>query len=61
MTKALTQWHGDKWLNIRLEFKVQDLWVGAYWNVERYGSAAVLHVWVCLLPCLPIHITWVLL
>lgn len=34
-------------MRVRLEFKLQDLWVGAYW---RPG-----HLWVCLLPCLPLH------
>jgi hypothetical protein len=33
---------------VSLEWKAEDLWVGAYW---RQGEA-----WVCLLPCLPIHI-----
>jgi hypothetical protein len=36
---------------VRVEFKPQDLWVGAYW--KRVGH--VLDVWLCLLPCLPLH------
>lgn len=37
----------------RLEFKLQDLWVGAYWDTSATGW----DLWVCLLPCLPIHVT----
>jgi hypothetical protein len=36
----------------RLEWKPQDLWVGAYWKSgwDRFD------LWICLVPCLPIHI-----
>ncbi len=36
----------------QFEFKLADMWIGAYWRRERY----VLHIWVCLLPCLPLHV-----
>lgn len=36
---------------LSIEFKIEDLWVGAFW--KRKGNS--LDVWVCLLPCLPIH------
>lgn len=39
---------------IGIEWKPQDLWVGAYWR--RSGSCVDL--WICLLPCIPIHISW---
>ena len=39
---------------IRLEFKLQDVWIGAYW--KRLGNCV--DVWVCLVPCLPLHFTW---
>jgi hypothetical protein len=54
-------------MNIRLEFKPQDCWVGAFWRKEtlwEYGSYGdgyavnEYHIWLCLLPCLPIHIWW---
>jgi hypothetical protein len=35
-------------MKIRLEWKPQDLWVGAFWKPG--------HLWVCLLPCLPVHV-----
>jgi hypothetical protein len=38
---------------IRLEFKAQDLWIGAYWHT----SGSITDIWICLLPTLPIHIT----
>ena len=37
--------------NLQLEFKPQDLWIGLYWR--REGNCV--DVWVCLLPCLPLH------
>jgi hypothetical protein len=43
------------WRYVRIEFKPRDLWIGAYW--KRLGNT--LDLWVCLLPCLPIHFCWV--
>lgn len=40
---------------LALEFKPADLWVGAY-TAQNGGMR---HVWVCLLPCLPVHVSWV--
>lgn len=40
--------------NCQLEWKPEDLWVGAFW--KRTGNTVDL--WVCLLPCLPIHVSW---
>lgn len=53
---------GDKtWLHI--EFKLADLWIGAFWRTQEvnYGSIVGnvmedLHVWICVVPCFPIHI-----
>jgi hypothetical protein len=36
------------------EFKLQDLWIGAFW--KRIGNCVDL--WICFLPCLPLHISW---
>jgi len=41
-------------MRVRLEWKPEDLWVGVFWR--RSGRRT--DVWVCLLPCLPIHIEW---
>ena len=48
----------------RFEWQPRDLWVGVYW--ERRPHACdfdtcwnnSLHVWVCLLPALPLHLSW---
>lgn len=50
---------------VRLEWKPQYLWIGVYWkrSVEKgcYNNACrpshyyVFDIWVCVLPCLPIH------
>lgn len=61
--KALTKWYGGDRTNVRLEWKPADLWIGAYWETQRYigkPRAASLHIWICVLPCLPIHIVKVL-
>lgn len=41
--------------SLRLEWKPQDLWVGVYWKRSRTAFLAFLDVWVCLVPCVPIH------
>lgn len=44
---------------VALEWKLADLWVGAFFKIDReYDGAHKLEVWICLLPCLPIHIAW---
>jgi len=45
---------GRTWF-LRLEFKSADLWVGLYWKDSTYQ----IDVWVCLVPCLPIHFCYV--
>ncbi len=45
-------------MKIRFEFKLQDMWIGAYWCQQwsHECAANVWHVWICFLPCLPLHI-----
>ena len=40
------------YLNIDVEFKLQDFWVGAYWKrgIHKFD------IWICIIPCFPIHI-----
>lgn len=47
-------------LNWRIEFKLADMWIGAFWKVAGLPSGFIRRydVWVCLLPCLPLHIWW---
>lgn len=42
-----------KWY-AQFEFKLADLWVGAFW---RRTSNSV-DVWICFVPCVPLHISW---
>jgi len=55
-------------MRIRIEFKLQDFWIGIFWKTERdlYESNPRTHqstdrittdIWICLVPCFPIHIT----
>jgi hypothetical protein len=29
-----------------------DCWIGVFWK----RSEDILHIWICLLPCIPLHI-----
>lgn len=55
--------HLPKPWRVSLEFKVQDLWIGAFWqrrSTETFlGLTYVQHLWICILPMLPIHFEWV--
>ena len=48
MEKQKRGWH------CQLEFKLEDMWIGAYW---RRGSLSW-DLWICLVPCVPLHISW---
>lgn len=47
-----------------LEWKLAELWVGVFWQEKPAGYHLLgvghiereLHVYVCLLPCVPIHL-----
>jgi hypothetical protein len=49
-------------VRVRLEFVPQDLWVGAYWRISDpdlgHARRRRVDVWLCLLPCLPLRLTW---
>jgi hypothetical protein len=42
-------------ITLRVEWKVQDCWIGVFWR--RVGLLGY-DWWVCLLPCLPIHVCY---
>ena len=51
------------WFNpsvrLALEWKPADLWVGLYWRREgQHGPRGTYDVWLCLVPTLPVHLTW---
>lgn len=39
---------------VGIEFKLADLWIGTCFNTDDIG---LVDIWICLLPCLPIHIS----
>lgn len=39
--------------DLQLEFKLEDFWIGAFWR----QTPSKFDLWICLLPCLPIHFT----
>lgn len=41
---------GRRW-RVHVEFKLADMWVGAYWA----GHGGWIDLWVCILPCFPLH------
>ena len=40
---------------VALELNWQDMWIECFWDKRGDGK----HIWLCLLPCLPIHLQWV--
>lgn len=43
-----------------IKFEPRDLWVGVYWDREQVPGPHydITHVYICLIPCFPIHLTW---
>jgi hypothetical protein len=39
-------------------WEIRDLWVGCYWDFDRRGRMWKLTVYLCLIPCLPLRLTW---
>lgn len=41
-----------------MKFEPRDLWVGVFWKVDMdrfgYNLEQTLHIYICLLPCLPV-------
>ena len=42
----------------RVIFEKRDLWVGCYWDYQRRGRMWRLTVYLCLVPCLPLRLTF---
>ena len=56
--------------NICLEYKLEDIWIGLFWRKGKTCMAQgapsyalpickLVEVWICLVPCFPIHLQWV--
>lgn len=48
-------------LKIKVEYKLQDMWIGLFWKTEYCKTDGgdkpfVTDIWICLIPCFPIHI-----
>jgi hypothetical protein len=54
-------------MKLRLEFKLADMWIGVFWRKSKmcipqgapsytFPICDVVEVWICLVPCFPIHI-----
>lgn len=46
---------------VRIEFEPRDVWIGLFWCKKRVHVAGFkmredLHLYLCLIPCFPIHI-----
>lgn len=41
-------------VRVRLEFKLADMWIGAYSEHNKYRA----DIWICLIPCVPLHFWW---
>lgn len=48
-------------LKMTLEFKLADLWIGAFWKQSITTTPLIdtkfLDIWVCFIPCFPVHLT----
>lgn len=47
---------------LRVEARIRDLWIGCYWKhtmvyTDKGPEKGFTDVWICLVPCIPIHIT----
>lgn len=47
-----------RFLGARFHFIKQDCWVGVYWRDEPVRP--VRHIYICLVPCFPLCIAWVI-
>ncbi len=45
-------------MHICLEVKWADCWVGVFWRRTKVLGYWKWDVWVCLLPCVPLHLWW---
>jgi hypothetical protein len=53
---ARRTWGADNRFALALEWKLADLWVGAFWRNSRRENR--FDLWVCVVPFLPIHFTY---
>jgi hypothetical protein len=39
-----------------LEFKAADCWIGVFWKRLPVGVMDRMDYWICIVPCVPIHV-----
>lgn len=39
-------------INARLEYKLEDFWIGVFWKSSKEGT----DIYICFIPCFPLHI-----
>lgn len=46
-------------LKVQFQFEPRDVWVGLFWRVTHHYKVgiAIVHLYICLLPLLPIHVS----
>lgn len=61
---SMTRWPAPlqrvRW-SVSLEFEPRDAWIGVFWRWDNessfgYKVASRFDAWICLVPCLPIHV-----
>jgi hypothetical protein len=56
---VLKAWEpGRRVREIALLAEPRDLWVGLSWDFARRGRMWLLKVYVCIVPCLPVRLTF---
>lgn len=54
---AVPPWYRRKFEyhhNFTIGFKLEDFWIGAFWRNTGHST----DLWICLIPCFPIHLSW---
>lgn len=44
-------------LKVQFQLEARDFWVGLFWRVNRHPGYAIVHLYICLIPCVPLHIS----
>ena len=56
---------GRSTISWRFEWKPEDMWIGTFWRCAESpiapnfcGFRKQVDVWICFVPCLPLHLWW---
>ena len=47
------------WIKAQFQWEPRDLWIGIFWRINREMTPpfCTLHIYVCILPMMPLHVT----